>query len=542
MTSTTDRWNELTKSLPEPDPESPINSLAVPQGSPLLDNMIILPGNGVTITECAEKIFTRIAETETMFQRGGAIMEVSPDSCGPLHLTAMSPAAFRSRIEKFGTTFAWRSGANKERVLKPTVCPEEIAKALMASDAAQRLLPPISMITDCPVVIEDGAGVTVLGKGYHRAHSGILVTAGEARPLVHPGAAVLFLKQLLREFLFQSPGDYARGFAMLLTPALKMGGIIKGHIPMPVFEADLSQAGKTYFAELIAALYNDHPSIVPLRRGGVGSVDESFSHEVMKGKPFILFDNFRGKLDSTYIEAFLTATGTFSARVPHLGHVQVDPTRSVLMMSSNGIEMTPDLANRCCIIRIRKREGYTFMSYPQGDLIQFVQANQKMLLGCVFSLIAEWIKCGKPTTSVADHDFREWAGTLDWFVQVANLGPLLADHRNAQVRVSNPARTMLRKIALALQAMGRLGEPYTASDLCALCVDAAIEIPGLSTNDSDHAARHFGCLMTRVFGKKDTITVESYEVCRASAPAERKGEGSYPAKIYRFNTATMATR
>lgn len=534
MSSNKERWEALAEILPTP--QSQINSLAVPNGAPPVDNMIILPGNGVTITECAEKLFTQIAEKETIFLRGGEIVEVLPDGCDRLHLKHIPPTAFRSRFEKFGQPFAWRVGANHHPVLKPTVCPEETAKGLMASEAAQRLLPPISLITGCPVVIRVGDTMKVLTKGYHRDHFGILITTGATPLQWDPRIAVGLLNWLICEFDFVSPGDRARAFAMLLTPALKMGGIIRGPIPMGVLEADQSQAGKGYFTSLVAAVYNDQPVIVPQRRGGVGSYDESFSQAVVNGRPFILLDNFKGKLDSAYIESFLTAPGTFPARVPNRGSIDVDPARFVLMMTSNGVEMSPDLANRSSIVRIRKREGYAYRSYQDGDLIQFVHAHQGMFLGAVFSLIAEWFRQGRPRTDVASHDFREWAQILDWIVQGASLGPLLSDHRFAQVRVSSPATTLLRKLALAVQSSGRLDQEFTASELCTLCkdTDVTIEIPGVLANDSDHAMKQMGSLMAKLFGERDTITIETFQVSRRQGSAPRREGGHYRAWLYRF--------
>ena len=51
-------------------------------------------------------------------------------------------------------------------------------------------------------------------------------------------------------------------------------------------------------------------------------------------RPFVLLDNFRGKLDSAYIESFLTAPGTFPARVPNRGSIDVEPARFVVMMTN----------------------------------------------------------------------------------------------------------------------------------------------------------------------------------------------------------------
>ena len=120
---------------------------------------------------------------------------------------------------------------------------------------------------------------------------------------------------MLDEFDFQTPGDRSRALASLNTPALKLGNFIAGYVPADVAEADQSQSGKTYRQRVGCAIYNESPSLIAARKGGVGSADESFSQALIGGRPFVQLDNVRGKLDSPYIEAFLTAAGSFGARV-----------------------------------------------------------------------------------------------------------------------------------------------------------------------------------------------------------------------------------
>jgi hypothetical protein len=90
-------------------------------------------------------------------------------------------------------------------------------------------------------------------------------------------------------------GDRSRAIASFITPALKTGGLIQGKVPADVAEADQSQSGKTYRQKLVAAVYNESVSIVSQKIGGVGSVDESLSARLVEGRPFIQFDNFRGR-------------------------------------------------------------------------------------------------------------------------------------------------------------------------------------------------------------------------------------------------------
>ena len=57
---------------------------------------IVLPGGGVTISECAEKLFGLIAPTKKLFMRGGAVVTLVTRDDGLLALEILRPAAARS--------------------------------------------------------------------------------------------------------------------------------------------------------------------------------------------------------------------------------------------------------------------------------------------------------------------------------------------------------------------------------------------------------------------------------------------------------------
>lgn len=498
---------------------------------------IVLPSGDVSISECAENLFARIAEKGSMFVRSGVVVELSAGAHGKLVLEIVTPTAFRSRIEKFGPVMAWRIGNNGEKVLKQVSCSEDTAKALLASTAARKWLANISMIADCPIIVENEGGLKILQRGFHPEFGGILVICSENGRINnwHPSVCVIALKWILSEFDFLTPGDSARAFAALITPALKMGGLLKGRSPLIVCESDQSQAGKTYLQKIIAALYNEVPTMVVTRNGGVGSMEETFAQALVNGRPFILLDNFRGKMDSPYLEAFMTSSGSFPARVPYRSEVSVDPERFVVMMTSNGVETTRDMANRSCIVRIRKREGFSFRSYPEGGLLEFVKTHQSTLLDCVFSLVRAWHEKGQLRTSAVVHDFREWAQVLDWFVQDSGYGPLLMDHQQAQERVSTPTLAFVRQLGMALRASGEFGRKNTASALGSFCLVNGIEIPGCNSCEEAVVARVIGALMKKVFNSGKRYMTDSFQIVSAKVRTLRRdGGGAYDANTYEF--------
>lgn len=350
--------------------------------------------------------------------------------------------------------------------------------------------------------------------------------------------AAAALLGLLKEFGFQSAGDRARAVAALISPGLRTGGFIKGRVPADVAEADQSQSGKTDRQKVVAAVYNEKVSLVTSRQGGVGSVDESLNQQLIAGRPFIQFDNFRGRFASPHLEAFLTADGSFPCRVPHRGEVTVPPENYFLLLTSNGVDTTRDFANRSNIIRIRKQAaGFAFTQFPEGDLLAHVRARQAYYLGCVFAVIRHWHGLGQPVTGETRHSFREWVQAVDWIVQnVFGLGPVMDGHQAAQERVSNPALVWLRGLALAIDQAGELNREFNATEIHALCQSATLPIPGLREGaDVGKAKKVVGMVMAKLFRDSNPLDVDGYHVTRTERLVARENGndgGGYSSKFY----------
>lgn len=493
---------------------------------PLQAPTIILPGGEHSITAAADQIFALIAAVGGLFYRGGRVHEVSANSDGSHRLVPITAARFRSLVETYGQLFAWRSGANGEQVLKPSLCPEETARALLESRAAGDRLPNVVMMTACPVLAPDGTGVCVLNAGWHANGGGIFVTGGQPPPNVPITEAVRALSALLDDFDFATPSDRSRALASLIAPALRFGGFLTSHLPVDIGEADASQSGKTYRQKVVAAIYRETPNIVVQRSGGVGGFDEGLSQKLIDGRPFILLDNLRGKLDSQFFEAILTAPGTMPARVPHRGEVQIDTRGFVFQITSNGVETTRDLANRASIIRIRKQPvGYPFRSYPEGDLFAHVVGNQAYYLGCVFEVVARWSAGGRQRTTDARHDFREWAQTMDWIVRnIFVAAPLLDGHDGARERVSDPRRTWLRELCIALRDANQTGA-FGAAQLAEFALEHEILPPAVRADaDAGSVSRTIGKVMAAVFGVGDAVEIDGFKIQRTHRHSEAAGK------------------
>jgi hypothetical protein len=172
-------------------------------------------------------LFRLIAETLTLFVRGGAVVALVQRDDGTLALDILRPAAARSFFEKFGRLMVWRTGANGEPVLKPTTCPQEMADALLHTEEARTLLPRVDGLITCPIIREVDGLALPSGTGYDPI-TRLLITGGTQAEDVDVQTASQALLGLLNEFDFQSEGDKARAVASMISPGLKAGGFHQG--------------------------------------------------------------------------------------------------------------------------------------------------------------------------------------------------------------------------------------------------------------------------------------------------------------------------
>jgi hypothetical protein len=232
--------------------------------------------------------------------------------------------------------------------------------------------------------------------------------------------------------------------------------------------------------------------------------------------------------------------GTIAARVPHRGEIQVSPDNFTFQMTSNGLITTPDFANRSCFIRIRKRPGFVFRDYPEGNLLDHVIANQNRCLSAVYSIVTHWVSHGKPVIhgSRGEGRFRHWWQIADWIVVQLFLtySPHLTAHEIAQSRAANPTLAWLRSVYLGITKIGRLRESLSATEIVGFCQESELSVPGLASDATESKAiLRVGTIMGDLFKDKDCVQGEGFELRRSEEMRLIESSGQEkPLKKYAF--------
>jgi len=463
-----------------------------------------------------------LAETGNFFVHGGTVVRMYRDAHGQPRLAVVKPSALCSDFELVARLVRVRETEDGEEYV-PTTCSESVARRIIESAGFQEALPRIKVLSSCPVLIERN-GELIQVADYDQ-ESGILA-GGEQVPDMDLADAISLLDDLVAEFRFATQGDRARALAAVITPALVFGNVLNARAPVDLGEADASQSGKGFRNKLTTAIYNTIPRTVTQRaRGGVGSIQESFDSALVSGARFIALDNLRGRLDLPALESFLTED-SYPARVPYASPVEIDPRQVVIMLTSNKAEVTIDLANRSSCVRIMKQtDNHQFRSYPEGDLLDHVRANQRCYLGAVFAVVRQWHRLGKPALPQTAHDFRQWARVLGYIVErILHAGELLSGHRTAQKRVASPSLNWLRDLSLAVRRADRCGDWMRASQLLQIATEEGVQTPGID-QDADFNDDATWLRASKIIGRKisaalsdNQVVIDALRIQRRKAP------------------------
>jgi hypothetical protein len=377
--------------------------------------MVYLPGDFTTTRASAIDLMEILARKNEVFTFGGGLVVVEHDADGVAFLAEVDANALRSLSEKY-VKFRLKVPGKKGGPIieKESLFNLEQAKGIISCKEATRKLLRIKGVTSFPPMNRAGA---ICASGFNTA-TGMLVSKSVSLENPSPDEAVGLIRGLLVDWKFASPADESRAVAATLAPMLRLGPWLGDPVVMPIFtiEANASQSGKGMITKAIAAIYNETPTLVVQPKQGVGSFDESFAKALLMGRPIIVLDNLRKRIDSTIVESFTTAGGKVQARAFRSAG-EVDSRYYVIYATSNGFESTPDIANRMCMLRIlHQPEDYQWHAWNEGSLLKHLAMNRGLYLGAVCSVLRAWIDQGMQSIPCR-HDQHEWAGAMNWVVQ-----------------------------------------------------------------------------------------------------------------------------
>ena len=143
--------------------------------------------------------------------------------------------------------------------------------------------------------------------------------------------------------------------------------------------------------------------------------DESFCSALLRGHPLFRLDNLRGRLEPLSRSLRHRQDRNFSARgFKESGLIQSG--RYILQASSNGIQGTRISRIEPVSSASANDQTSLLLKDTKGKVVEHGRAHQGKFLGAIHTVVEEWVKKGKQENGERPHDFKEWAGILDWIM------------------------------------------------------------------------------------------------------------------------------
>jgi hypothetical protein len=272
-------------------------------------------------------------------------------------------------------------------------------------------------VVEAPTLRADGSVIESAG---YDARTGLLYVPNGSFPALPQNptqddatVAAKFLLGLVKDFPFKE-GHEAAWLAALLTPLARF--LIDGPVPLFLFEANTSGAGKTLLCDIIAIVNTGRPMTRTGYYHDPVEMDKQIVATALSGDRIVLFDNLDngGKLGNSALDRALTGR-TYRGRV--LGKSEMTPDldlNCVFFGTGNNLSLCGDVVRRIILSRLE-----SLMERPEErsdfaikDLIGHATEDRGRLVVAALTILRAYILAGKPDQGLTAMDFTAWSGLI----------------------------------------------------------------------------------------------------------------------------------
>jgi hypothetical protein len=462
---------------------------------------IKLPKNGRLISEFAREVVSIIKNENKFFFREDIreIVEIGTITNNEQEtftgFIEVEPPRFITLAERyFAPGNIIMNKQTEEFEFKSKSMTGELANILLKSQILQGGLPNISRIFTIPMPILYQGNLTFPNKGYDsRFNSWLPFDAPEiANPNMPLEEAKKLIKEIYKDFCFQTKQDYINAIAGLITPCLRgLFNRFSCRTPLFFYIANRERAGKDYLAGITGIVYEgvalEEPPICHSDENKSSSNDElkkKILTAFVSGRKRLHFANNKGYLDNAVFEGIITAE-KYSDRLLGKNESPTFDNEIDFSLSGNiGIGFTPDLANRSRFIRLfLDMEDANARVFSNPDLHGWVKSNRSLILSAIYSLIKNWVDKGCPVPNNKFSSFPEWARVCGGIMESAGYeSPNKPDKETLSLGGDTETQDMKRLFEICFEK--KEGERLTKSDIKRLIMEGEDNLFGYLNFDT----------------------------------------------------------
>jgi hypothetical protein len=387
---------------------------------------IRLPGHGRTLSEFAAELGTLLRDT-SIFNHGGVVMVLNKER---KKLEPVGQSFFRSWLEDHVQPQGLVGSSENARLENQSLT-EDGAKGVLASPQfISKLLTVRRVNTIRQPMRRSDKTVVLLQPGYDEQSQIFTLESVRFDTEMSIGDAVAVFQKWFQDAAF-NPNDRFRSesvaMAMMLAPFCDC--MFSAYIQRPVFivSANTEGAGKTTLVMMaVAPVFGPTKITAPPDSGHKDKLTELLNAVVQAGWPYVVFDNWRGKIESQALEAFITAS-TVSGRILCTSSTFEAEKQCLLFITSNDAFGGGDMRRRALFIELfveeaRAEDRKIKREISEKDILE----GRGEILAALWAYVRNWSDRGCKDGNRKHQAFPEWGRVIGGILEeVGYPSPLL---------------------------------------------------------------------------------------------------------------------
>jgi hypothetical protein len=367
---------------------------------------------------------------EKLYSRGGKLCEVHYD------LDEKSPVIKEQNEEsllgKLNESADWvsRDADGNDR---PSKLSKRVISIILASKDKNEF-PSLKGLATAPFLRADG---TICEDHGYDPQSGKFLWIKGQKEFKHVSdnptqAEIDKARNLIEETICDYPMDQAsKANALGYFVTQSVMDVIEAETPIALIDSSVHGGGKTLLCKCCGLIYSGTQPDLTTPQVREEEWKKTILSLLIKGRPFIVFDNAERHIDSESLHSTLTSTKV-GGRILGASDYQVYPNKSVWALAGNNLSISPDLSRRGYWIRIEPTTSkpHTRIDFKHPDLLGWISENRSELLWAILTLGRAWFSAGCPKPSV-----QVLGGFEDWSAVVGGI----LEHAGVQGFLSNSA-------------------------------------------------------------------------------------------------------
>lgn len=195
-----------------------------------------------------------------------------------------------------------------------------------------------------------------------------------------------------------------------------------------IHNANQQRSGKTLLVKLASApVYGAFKA--QSWREDEESMTKILDSEILAASPYICFDNVRGLIQSTKLEALFTAP-MWTGRILGKTEMFTSENNTTIFITGNNVNAGTDVQHRCLYCDLHVEEADIQSRDIQGPIIDDVwlcdPKNRRDILSALWSIVRHWDHAGRPlATGRTRQGFDTWGKIIGGMVEFAWFGDML---------------------------------------------------------------------------------------------------------------------